>query len=145
MRPLQLQISKTRAIGINLGIWICSAVLACPVGFFSQTMNQYNFTACMVIWPDKKTPDKSTYDFAYDFRILFPQYIFICAFHVMTKYFHIYILYRYNMFFLLITFVIPMAIIGYAYGSMSCKLWGQTYIGMPTESQIVALRSKKRI
>lgn len=116
MRPLEPRMSKKVAWRAIFAIWICSAVLASPALIFSHTKTYPNgATHCMLIWPDRKTPDESIYDLTY------------------------------NVILLVITYVIPMTAMAICYGTMSWELWGHTHIGEVTERQRSSMISKRKV
>jgi len=56
-----------------------------------------------------------------------------------------FVCYRYNVFLLVVTYLIPMTAMAICYGSMSWELWGQTQIGEVTQRQINSMISKRKV
>lgn len=52
---------------------------------------------------------------------------------------------RYNVFFLVLTYVVPVVTMGVTYSCMSTVLWGSRCIGESTERQQNALKAKQKV
>ncbi|XP_013772526.2 tachykinin-like peptides receptor 86C [Limulus polyphemus] len=53
--------------------------------------------------------------------------------------------YEYNLFFLVMTYVVPMLTMAFTYSKMCCTLWGSRGIGVETERQRNLIKSKQKV
>lgn len=59
--------------------------------------------------------------------------------------FHFRFLFRYNVLFMLITYVLPISAMSFAYLRMGLKLWRSTWIGECCDKQLGNMKSKRRV
>jgi tachykinin receptor 3 len=135
VHPLKRRMSKKRAVTIIILIWFCGTILSFPTLLFSKTFS-YRYAnediriLCIMIWPD----GMAGFSLSDNMSVLIP-----------IKYLLNLILFRYNVVFLLSTYIIPIISMVFTYSVMGRVLWGHKAIGESTESQRQSIKNKRKI
>ncbi|XP_043273113.1 tachykinin-like peptides receptor 86C isoform X2 [Venturia canescens] len=119
MRPLKHHMSRRRTIIALISIWLASALLAMPCLLYSTTKT-------------RKYSNGKSRIICY---LLWPDGDYLNS---KTEYI-------YNLVFLGVTYLIPMAVMAVCYTLMGRKLWGSKSIGEHTEYQKESMKSKRKV
>lgn len=58
---------------------------------------------------------------------------------------NVYSVYRYNILFLCVTYIIPLAVMAVCYTIMGKELWGSKTIGQMTQRHMESIKSKRKV
>ncbi|ODN06402.1 Tachykinin-like peptide receptor 99D [Orchesella cincta] len=119
MNPLRPRMGKRLTLGIAAAIWIGGTILSMPMLVFFQTYEKIISNGETIVICYSEWPDG-------------PQ----------TQSFQEYL---YNVFFMIFTYFIPIAVMGYTYTRVGIELWGSKSIGECTQRQLDNIKSKRRV
>ncbi len=99
---------------------------------------------CVIVWPDG-LPTESEQDFMYDvYRLNCMRNLFSRKTHNSAP-FNLAVGYRYNIIFTVLTYLIPVSVMGVCYSRMSYILWRSQSIGELSQRQAESIQSKRKV
>ncbi|XP_050429344.1 tachykinin-like peptides receptor 99D isoform X1 [Adelges cooleyi] len=119
IHPLRPRLGRRTTLMIATGIWLISTVLSIPnLIFFTTTTEQFpNGEQRVICYAE--WPDGITTE-------SFQEYV-------------------YNVSFMIITYFVPIGLMGFTYAMIGNELWGSQSIGECTQRQLEHIKSKRRV
>ncbi|XP_034249815.1 tachykinin-like peptides receptor 99D isoform X2 [Thrips palmi] len=115
MYPLRRRLGKRTTLGLALGIWVVGSAMSSPMLFY-QTTDVVDGDRVLCY---AEWPDGPT-----------------------TRSHQEYV---YNVVFMVVTYFVPITLMGYAYLRVGIELWGSQSIGECTQRQLQNIQSKRRV